>query len=99
MMEVMIIAAAVWAGMWAQRVLNRITQEAHAELAEEELDQILCTVEWIGDQCYLYRKDTNEFLGQGDDLEQIVDRLEQRGLEGCYLIPKEMATKPEQIQP
>jgi hypothetical protein len=98
MMEVIVIVVAVWVGMWVQRVLHRITQEATVE-EEEELDQILCRVEWIGDQCYLYRKDTDEFLGQGDDLEQIVDRLEQRGLEGCYLIPKEMATKPEQIQP
>jgi hypothetical protein len=98
MMEVMIIAAAVWAGMWAQRVLNRMTQEATVE-EEEELANILCTVEWIGDQCYLYRKDTNEFLGQGANLDDIVSGLEQRGVEGCYLIPKEMATKPEQIQP
>jgi hypothetical protein len=98
MMEVVIIVAAVCVGMWAQRVLTRTVQQAHAESAEEAAD-IVCTVEWIGDQCYLYRRDTGEFLGQGENLEQVVTRLEQRGLEGCYVIPKEMATKPQQIHP
>jgi hypothetical protein len=98
MMDIIIILAAVFLGMWAQRAVARITEQAQ-EAAEEESAQIMCTLEWVGDQCYLYRTDTGEFLGQGNDLEQIVTRLEQHGVEGSYLIPKEMVTKPEQIQP
>jgi hypothetical protein len=98
MMDIIIILAAVWLGMLTQRIVARITEQAQ-EAEEEESAQVLCTLEWVGDQCYLYRRDTGEFLGQGETLEQIVTRLEQRGAEGNYLIPKEMVTKPEQIQP
>jgi hypothetical protein len=93
-MELLILLGAVWLGMWIRGQLTP------AEIdPEEEPVQIMCTLEWVGDQCYLYRKDTGEFLGQGNDLEQIVTRLEQHGAEGSYLIPKEMVTKPQQIQP
>ena len=92
-MEILILLAAVFLGMWAQRKIAPTESELKPE------PSIMCRVEWIGNQCYLYREDTDEFLGQGQDLEQIVDRLDQRGFQGCYLIPKEMATRPEQIQP
>ena len=93
MIELLIVLAAVFLGMWAQRKITPTEPEQEPE------PSIMCRVEWIGNQCYLYREDTDEFLGQGDDLEQIVTRLDQRGVQGCYLIPKEMATRPEQIQP
>ena len=94
-MELLILLGAVWLGMWIRGQLT----PAEMDPEDEEPVQIMCTLEWVGDQCYLYRKDTGEFLGQGNDLEQIVTRLEQHGAEGSYLIPKEMVTKPQQIQP
>jgi hypothetical protein len=95
MMELLILLGAVFLGMWIRGQLT----PAEIDPEQEESVQIICTLEWIGDQCYLYRTDTGEFLGQGADLEQIVARLDQRGVQGCYLIPKEMVTRPEQIQP
>jgi hypothetical protein len=94
-MELLILLGAVFLGMWIRDQLT----PAEMDPEQEEPDQVMCTLEWVGDQCYLYRRDTGEFLGQGETLEQIVDRLEQRGAEGSYLIPKEMVTKPQQIQP
>jgi hypothetical protein len=93
-MEILILVAALFLGMW---IRGRSQSEMAAE--EEEPDSILCRVEWIGNQCYLFREDTDEFLGQGNDLEQIVAGLDQRGVAGSYLIPKEMVTRPQQIQP
>ncbi len=94
-MEILILLAALFLGMWIRGQLSQPTGDQD----QEEPDSILCRVEWIGDQCYLFREDTDEFLGQGADLEQIVAGLDQRGVAGSYLIPKEMVTRPQQIQP
>lgn len=92
-MELLIVLGAVFLGMW-------IRGRSQQETAVEEKDHsILCRVEWIGNQCYLFREDTDEFLGQGENLDQIVAGLDQRGVSGSYLIPKEMVTRPQQIQP
>lgn len=32
-------------------------------------------VEWIDGQCYLWQAETGEFLGQGQDPQQVLDRL------------------------
>lgn len=92
-MEIVIVLAALFLGMW---IRGRSQQETDTEQKDHS---ILCRVEWIGNQCYLFREDTDEFLGQGADLGQIVAGLDQRGVAGSYLIPKEMVTKPEQTQP
>jgi hypothetical protein len=66
---------------------------------DRSADQIEVIVEWHEDQCYIYRKDTREFLGQGKDIASAVDNIDQRGITGDFIIPKEMATQPREIQP
>ena len=94
----------------ARSMLTRITQDpdkiiallekyklAKIEMEQDELstDTTELRVEKIGDQFYLFTKDTNEFLAQGlsldDALESIKQRYPDRNFKGS--IPKEDAEK------
>lgn len=55
--------------------------------------------EWINDHCYLYRKDTNEFVGQGEDVYAAMANASKLAANTEYVIPKEMADKPRESQP
>ena len=93
----------------ARSMLTRITHDPDKiiallekyKLAKIEMEQDESTVttelrvEKIGDQFYLFTKDTNEFLAQGlsldDALESIKQRYPDRNFKGS--IPKEDAEK------
>ena len=93
----------------ARSMLTRITQDPDKiiallekyKLAKIEMEQDESTVttelrvEKIGNQFYLFTKDTNEFLAQGlsldDALESIKQRYPDRNFKGS--IPKEDAEK------
>ena len=82
-----------------QRIADLLTKYAKIKGIALEPQEIEVRVEWIEDHCYLYRKDTGEFLGQGRDITEAVNNIDSRGIEGDFIIPKEMANKPEQGQP
>lgn len=92
LLAVAIAVAAVWRWL-AQR-------SRAAELSQRDDDtMIMCRVEWHDSQCYVYRQDNGEFLGQGEDIDQAVAQMTRRGLEGNWCMPQDMAEKPQQIQP
>ena len=89
-----------------KNILNRpdyikaLVDRYHREKDQPQKDQptVAVTVEWQGDQCYLYREDTMEFIGQGDSIEAAIQNSRiHGGVE--YLIPADMAKKPETNQP
>jgi hypothetical protein len=43
----------------------------------DQLEQIEIKIEQVGDQLYAYRVDTDQFLGQGQDREALIQRLTQ----------------------
>jgi hypothetical protein len=55
--------------------------------------------EWVGEQVYLYREDTNEFLGQGTDVHTAISNITQLTPGVSYEIPAGMAKKPQAVQP
>jgi hypothetical protein len=88
-----IAVLAAWRWLTERRVAVELTEP------NDDNTVIACRVEWHDAWCYVYRLDTEEFLGQGRDIDQAVEQMSLRGLRGNWGIPKEMATKPEQIQP
>lgn len=92
LLAAVIAVAAVW--WWlAQRSM------AAALLELDDAMMITCRVEWHDSQCYVYREDTGEFLGQGADIDQAVAQMTRRGLEGNWCMPLDMAAEAKQIQP
>ena len=72
----------------------------YAEDLEADATQVIeLRVEWQGDHCYLYRKDTNEFVGQGRDVESAINNAHRLVPNSEYVISKEMAIKPRETQP
>ena len=96
-MEVFLAVIAVVA-LWSWVAQRRVAAEL-PEPNDDDDTMITCRVEWHGSQCYVYRQDTGEFLGQGQNLDQAVAQMVLRGLQGNWCIPEDMAKKPEQIQP
>jgi hypothetical protein len=61
---------------------------------DEDAQIIECQVEWHNGHCYVWNKDSGDFLGQGADLESAI-----RGMQGLkpnteYHIPADLANKP-----
>ena len=74
----------------------RATLEDEPASTEESVD---VRAEWIGDQVYIYREDTGEFLAQGVDVESAIRSIPASDHDVAYHIPEDMAKKPEQGQP
>ena len=55
--------------------------------------------EWIGDQVYIYREDTGEFLAQGKDVESAIQSIAAGARDCEYHIPEDMVNKPPASQP
>lgn len=55
--------------------------------------------EWIGNQVYIYREDTGEFLAQGTSVEAAIKSIPASDHDVAYHIPEDMAKKPEASQP
>jgi len=61
--------------------LEQFTEHWAREMGEQVPDQredLRARLEKIGDQIYCYNKDTNEFLGQGRDREELIAVLTER---------------------
>lgn len=62
-------------------------------------DVVYLRAEWVGEQVYLYREDTNEFLAQGADVHTAISNITQLTPGVSYEIPADMAKKPQAVQP
>jgi hypothetical protein len=78
-----------------QKLLSRYAEED----AQAEAQVVAIRAEWVGDQVYLYRDDTQEFLAQGLDVHTAIGNITKLTPGVSYEIPADMAKKPEQIQP
>jgi hypothetical protein len=77
-------------------------EAVRAGLAIEEdaaAESIDVRAEWIGDQVYIYREDTGEFLAQGVDVESAIKSIAPSDHDVAYNIPEAMAKKPPASQP
>lgn len=106
--EVFLIAvAAFWAGrnvqVWLTVQSMRHNPRAMIQLLERldtlgDLDdeseiQIELIAEVNHGEIFLYRKDTQEFMGQGKTIEEIIGRMTARGNQGHYRISKQMVDR------
>jgi hypothetical protein len=82
-----------------QRISDILAKYAEVTAVEQPQKDVELRVEWHDDQCYIYRKDTNEFMAQGRDITQAINAIDSRLHQGAFVVPKEMATKPQQNQP
>ncbi len=84
-----------------QRISDILAKYAEVTAVEQTPKdvEIELRVEWVADQCYIYRKDTNEFMAQGMDITQAINAIDSRVHQGAFVVPKEMATKPQENQP
>lgn len=79
-----------------REILNNMHEEESQNFSDE---RIPIRAEWVGDQVYLYVQHTGQFLAQGPDVDTAIDRI-THFTPGCdYVLPKEMATKPQTTQP
>lgn len=80
-----VIALAMRAGAWLQRMqieaqLEDIYEGADEEDDEEEL-HVTCIVELHQEQMYCWEKENSEFLGQGKTFEDMKEAVKKRTLE------------------
>lgn len=105
-----ILAAYAW-GRWVQwrltiqrmasdpkrfaDILTRLDTINQEEALGVQLTRIELRVEWHNDICYLYRKDTGQFVAQGTDPYAAIESAQ--GLDDAcdYVVPKEMVNKPK----
>lgn len=71
-----------------------ILQE-HSQKTPEDVKRIHLRVEWIGSVCYLYRQDTNEFVGQGASAEDAIERAHNLDPACEYTVDKDRVNKPD----
>lgn len=76
-------------------MIDLLTQvKAIQEKDDDEILLIECRVEWIGELCYIWDKDTGDFLGQGLDLESAMVHGRKLRANTEYYIPEDLAKKP-----
>ena len=73
-------------------LLTRV--KAIQEEDNDEIELIECSVEWIDQQCYVWDKDTGDFIGQGLDLESAIISGRKLKTNAEYYIPEDLAKKP-----
>lgn len=56
-----------------RQALDKFVEANQAE--EEDPTHVPVRVEWVGNICYLYRTDTDEFLAQGTSISQAIERV------------------------
>lgn len=109
-----ILAAYAW-GRWVQwrltiqrmardpkrfvDILGRLDAIQQEESQAVKSTRVELRVEWINDTCYLYHKDTGEFVAQGPTPHAAINGA--RGLDDAceYVIAKEMVNNPRESQP
>ena len=81
-----------------QGIANILSKYAEVKDVDDKPQlEVEVRVEWHEDQCYIYRKDTNEFMAQGADITTAIAAIDSREHPGNFVIPKDMATKPKEI--
>lgn len=82
-------------GVTEEQVRN-LGKELGAELGEDtsmfdepDKDTISIRIEKHNNTLYAYRKDTEEFLGQGTDRNELIDRLNTKFANGAHLLVTE----------
>jgi hypothetical protein len=78
-----------------QALLARYAKED----ALESKQVVQIRAEWVKNQVYLYREDTQEFLAQGADVHTAIANITRLTPGVSYEIPADMAKKPEASQP
>jgi hypothetical protein len=78
-----------------QKAFKQITD---LQVTEDQSHSVTVAVraEWVADQVYLYREDTQEFLAQGADVHSALTNITRLTPGVSYEIPADMAKKPEQ---
>ena len=61
-----------------EQVLQDLQKEVNAEEGKDTRTEITIKVEQHGTQLYVFRKDTDEFLGQGKDHNEILSILQKK---------------------
>jgi hypothetical protein len=78
-----------------QKILARYAEED----AQADSQVVAIRAEWVNDQVYLYREDTQEFLAQGVDVHTAIGNITKLTPGVSYEIPADMAKKPPASQP
>ena len=78
-----------------QKILARYAEEDD----QADTQVVAIRAEWVNDQVYLYREDTQEFLAQGADVHTAIGNITKLTPGVSYEIPADMAKKPETSQP
>ena len=78
-----------------QKLLARYARED----AVTDSQVVAIRAEWVDDQVYLYREDTQEFLAQGIDVHTAIANITRLTPGVSYEIPADMAKKPPASQP
>lgn len=66
---------------------------------DEDVDSVDVTAEWVGDEVYVYREDTGEFLAQGKSVEAAIKSIPPGPRNVNYNVPEDMVNKPQAVQP
>jgi len=74
-------------------ILTRV-QRRQQDNDDDQAELVECSVEWIGDQCYVWDKSTGDFLGQGPDLESAITHGRRLRANTEYHIDMDLAKKP-----
>jgi hypothetical protein len=76
--------------------IQEILARYAVEDAATEASVVQIRAEWVDNQVYLYREDTQEFLAQGLDVHTAIANITKLTPGVSYEIAAEMAKKPEQ---
>ena len=75
-------------------MIDLLTRVKAIQEDNDEIELIECRVEWIGELCYVWDKDTGDFIGQGLDLESAMIHGRKLKTNAEYYIPEDLAKKP-----
>ena len=81
-----------------ERVQKLLARYAEEDTATDS-QVVAIRAEWVDDQVYLYREDTQEFLAQGTDVHTAIANITKLTPGVSYEIPADMAKKPPASQP
>lgn len=72
-----------------EQVMQDLKKEIHQEEGTEKDPEVSIKVEQHGEQLYVFRKDTDEFLGQGKNYEELLKILQSKFQNVKFSVAKE----------
>ena len=72
-----------------EQVMQDLKKEIHQEEGTEKDPEVSIKVEQHGEQLYVFRKDTDEFLGQGKNYEELLKILQSKFQNVKFAVAKE----------